>query len=106
MLENYKGTEAIEDGYTIRGSVVLQEAIRLGFHELKNEELAMALDPFTDLRNITQLPGNHPHSHLPEEKALLKYNAVSVHVPNYKEIIRDLAVLNNISQLNEIYAAI
>lgn len=103
FFENHKGHEGIKDDRTIRGSVVLEEALRLGFHELKSEELALALDPFTTLRNIVQRSGQQPHSHLPKKHALLKYNAVSVHVPNTSEIQRDLAILNDIYQLKGIY---
>lgn len=99
----FKGKEGLPDSKTVRGGVVYPEAIRLGFHTLVNEALRLALDPLTALRHIVaSSPENQPHSYLPPNKSLLKYNAVSVHVPDSREIIRDLCVLNNKYQLGEI----
>ena len=99
----YKGKEGLFNSQTIRGGVVYPEAIRLGFHTLVNEALQLALDPLTALRHIVaSSTENQPHSYLPPDKSLLKYHAVSVRVPNSKEIIRDLYVLNDKDQLREI----
>lgn len=103
FFTQYKGQEGILQRNTLRGEVVYSEAIKLGFDGLKGEELSLALDPFTALRNIVQLPGKQPHSHLPHNLSLLKYNAVSVHIPNATELTRHLAALNDDYQLKQIY---
>lgn len=95
----YKGREGVPDKTTIRGGIVLKEALRLGFHLLQSQTIRIALDPIGALRNIVTLDGEHPHSHLPEKMRLLKYNAVSVHVPDSSEIVRDLSVLCSDSEL-------
>lgn len=102
FCEKFKGKEAIPDANTVRGGVVLTEALRLGYDLLQDPVLQLALDPINALRNIVKLPGIQPHSHLPIERRLLKYDAVSVHVPDSTEIIRDLAVLCSIGEIEEI----
>lgn len=104
FCREYKGKEGIDGDNTIRGEVVLREALRLGFDNLGDTRIAKALDPIYVLRNIVEESDvDKPHSHLPKERYLLKYNAVSVHVPDGSEIARDLAVLNDVNSLGEIH---
>jgi hypothetical protein len=103
VVEEFKGVGGVEDSTTVRGSVVFREALRIGFNRLEDEDLALALDPLHVYRHLISLRGSFPHSHLPKERALLNYNAVSVHVPNKSEIRKDLGALNTSSQLKEIY---
>lgn len=102
FVNEFKGAAGVYQPGTLRGDVVFNEALRLGFDKLDDSVLALATDPFHTCRYLTQLPGTHPHSHLPKDRSLMFYNSVSVHIPNGKEIVTDLAILNTISQLNEI----
>jgi len=104
FCRDFKGKEGVDGEDTVRGGVVLREALRLGFNELNDSQIAKALDPIYALRNIVERSEvGKPHSHLPKDRYLLKYNAVSVHVPDSDEIVRDLAVLNDVSCLEDIY---
>lgn len=77
---------------TLRGDIIRKEAERVGLNKLDNKEVALAADPLGAYRNIIR------DKQLPPD-SLLKYTAVSVHIPNSDELPRDMSVLLNRDQL-------
>ncbi|MBI4130159.1 hypothetical protein HY468_02490 [Candidatus Roizmanbacteria bacterium] len=101
IVQHFKGEPGVPDEQTLRGKVVFQEATRLGYHRLDNPTVAQAVDPIGAYRQAVQSKQG-PHLHLPEEYQLLNYTGVGVHVPDFKEMMRDLPLICNRKQLEEI----
>lgn len=90
-----KGKQGIYQQGTLRGEVVYNEALNLGFHRIHStsEEyyvrLSQAIDPFGAYRRLSERPKG-PHAGL--NHPILFYTAVGVHVPNAKEVQTDLPI--------------
>ena len=100
FVENFKGSGGVPDNQTIRGSVVFNEAIKLGYHQLDNPIIQQAVDPLGTYKKAVQ--SNGPHSHLPKEYQVLFYTGVGVHIPDANEMKRDLSLLCDLKELEEI----
>lgn len=96
----HKGQAGVPDPLTLRGSIVYDEAKRLGFDTLANETIAEALDPMGIYRHI--IGHRNYRSALAREDKLLEFTGVGAHVPNSNELYRDLDALCNEDELNEI----
>lgn len=84
-----KGEKGVRQPGTLRGEVVYQSAVDLDLHNLSNQTVGLAADPFGAYRKIVhQLPGKHNRLDYP----LLFFTGVGVHVPNFSELQRDLSV--------------
>ena len=96
----YKGKAGVVDKQSLRGGVVYPEAKKLGFDTLHSEVVAGATDPFFGYRHLVDM--NNQGISIEHHENILKYNAVSVHIPNSREIPYDLSTLNTVEQLEEI----
>jgi hypothetical protein len=94
LCNTFKGKAGQYEKGTIRGEVVHNEAVRLGFHTFDNPVIAAATDPLFAYRHLTNNDKNQGI-----ESSVLRYNAVSVHVPNSQEMVRDLSALLTLDQL-------
>lgn len=101
FFDDFKGKQGEPDGRTVRGKVVFDEAVRLGYHKLDNPVIAQAVDPLGSYREAVKSKEG-PHAHLPDEYKLLNYTGVGVHVPNFTEMMNDLPAICDVQQLEEI----
>lgn len=92
LVAKLKGNAGIYQPDTLRGDIILNEALRLNFDVLTNKTIQMAVDPLGVL-----------HKYIPRDKRL-QYNAVSIHIPNSKELYGDLTLLLNKKELRNLYA--
>ncbi|MEM1312117.1 MAG: hypothetical protein AAGF07_01500 [Patescibacteria group bacterium] len=98
LVDSLKGKGGVQDSNhrTIRGGIVHNEAIKLGFHELNDPEIRSAIDPIGVLRLITEFP--EYQTKLAKSVVIpylrLVYSAVAVHIPNSQEIAKDLSSIN------------
>jgi len=104
IVMEMKGTGGIFSPGTIRGEVVYEEAKRLGFHELNDEYIKSAIDPFGVLKLLPEFPEFQTDlsKSLPTTESRLTYNAVAVHIPDSSEIISDLSTVLNSQQLQDL----
>ncbi|MBD3362368.1 hypothetical protein GF362_01475 [Candidatus Dojkabacteria bacterium] len=100
--KDFKGRQGIQDNATMRGSIIYQEAKRLGFNTLENPILANALDPLHVYRNLIEDPKSPLDKHLPMEDRLLQYTGAGVHASKNNEIRGDLGALCTEDELQEI----
>jgi hypothetical protein len=97
IVKDFKGVGGVlsTEKQTIRGSIIYEEAIKLGFHELLDQTIREAIDPFGVLRLIVDFP--QYQTDLAKSLAIpltrLTYNAVSVHIPDQSEISRDMSTI-------------
>jgi len=106
FFKQHKGREGVHQQNTLRGEIIYQEAVRLGFDTLSDFIIALATDPMYAYRHIITQPGDHYHTYIKADKPLMAYNAQGVHIPNSTELPKDLLVLNTVDQLNDIYEAL
>ncbi len=91
VVHQLKGTQGTFCPDTLRGDLVLHEALRLGLHEVASrDQTQQATDPFLAYRRFLTSPGPHESADWP----LLFYTGVGVHVPDSSEISGDLHALN------------
>lgn len=99
----YKGAPAVYGPRTIRGGVVYNSALRLGFDK-PSETIGMATDPFGALAHLVNEPEPHwYHANTPQRLRMLRYTAQGVHIPNLSELPGDLDVLASRQELLEIH---
>jgi len=99
VYEQLKGKQGVAQPDTLRGELVLEGALAIGAHQLVDRTVALALDPFGAYRKIVREDQNGPHASLAHP--LLFYTGVGVHVPNYQEMQRDLALLDAAGQMTQ-----
>ena len=102
VVRELKGTGGIYNPNTIRGGIVYQEASRLGFNTLSDPTLQAALDPAGIYRWLVKSPLHKALKGSQPEDQLLKYNAISVHVPDQSEMKRDLILLPESIKISDI----
>lgn len=98
---NFKGKEGIYNQHTLRGGIVYPEAKKLGFDNLENQIVENATDPFKGYRHLISSGLHKNNKNIKPSEQILRYNAVSVHIPNSEEIPYDLSTLNTENQLIE-----
>ncbi len=103
FFNSFKGTEGKPTKNTIRGDLVFNEALRLGFNNMSNPTISQAVDPFGAYAQIIEQPGEHWYHLKTEEKLYaLMYNGQGIHFPNSAELPRDIATLHSCETLLEI----
>lgn len=99
LFYELKGEAGSYSANTLRGDLIFHEAKKIGLDNIDMDRTtALAVDPFASYRHIVKQ--NVTSSARSDE--LLKYTSVSVHIPNSKEIGRDLSVLLDKDQLTSI----
>lgn len=98
---NFKGKEGIYNQHTLRGGIVYPEAKKLGFDNLENQIVENATDPFKGYQHLISSGMHQNNVNMKPNEQILRYNAVSVHIPNSEEIPYDLSTLNTENQLIE-----
>jgi hypothetical protein len=98
---NFKGKEGSYNQHTLRGGVVYPEAKKLGFDTLENQIIENATDPFKGYQHLILSDLHQNNINIKPNEQILRYNAVSVHIPNSEEIPYDLSTLNTENQLIE-----
>lgn len=100
----HKGRQGVNDGHTLRGGIVYEEAKTLGLDQLEHPIVQRAVDPMSAYRHLVF--GDHslpsPHLQLPQDDQLLQYTGVGVHIPDSTEINRDLGAICTEDDLKEI----
>lgn len=92
FIAELKGKQGVYQPDTLRGDLVYHAAIKAGFHTLDNPSVALAVDPFGAYRKIERSTSPHPSKSL--LYPLLFFTGVGIHIPNYNEMQRDLALLD------------
>jgi hypothetical protein len=98
---NFKGKEGIYNQHTLRGGIVYPEAKKLSFDNLENQIVKNATDPFKGYQHLISSGMHQNNVNMKPNEQILRYNAVSVHIPNSEEIPYDLSTLNTENQLIE-----
>ena len=91
IFSEFKGTQGTPSQGTLRGEVVLNSALKLGFDTLCDPLIAAAVDPFGAYRKI--VAEKHQTNHATATYPMLFYNGVGIHVPNYSEMQTDLRAI-------------
>src|SRR5207302_3001928 len=91
-FSKFKGKQGVEASGTLRGELIYNEAMQLGFHILEDSEAAHVADPFGSYRKMMREGIDGPHRDL--KHPLLFYTAVGIHSPDKDEIHRDLALFD------------
>ncbi|MCK9416203.1 MAG: hypothetical protein WCR68_00670 [Candidatus Dojkabacteria bacterium] len=96
LFNSLKGSAKEYSENTLRGDLIRNEAKRMGLNNMNMDKTtALAIDPFGTYRNMLKQEKD------PSNK-LFQYTAVSVHIPNRKELARDLSVLLDYNQLTSV----
>lgn len=98
-LVSIKGRQGEYKRDTFRGDIVYSSAISAGFNSLNNELTALALDPFGAYRKIVKVDNVGKHSSL--KYPLLFFTGVGIHIPDSKEINRDLSLFKDMEFLDD-----
>lgn len=96
----FKGREGEKSINTIRGDIIYNEAIRLGFNKLNNRTIVAAIDPFEIYGElIKKRTGNYYHLRTSPQNYALMYTGQGIHCSTYVELPNDLASILNLKQL-------
>jgi len=99
----FKGREGLKAENTIRGDIVHNEALRLGFDKLEDPVVAAAVDPFAIYGEVVKgKTENLYHLKTTPELYTLMYTAQGIHCPSYAEMPRDLASILSLGQLSRL----
>lgn len=99
----FKGREGVKAENTIRGDIVHNEALKLGFDKLDDPIIAAAVDPFAVYAEVIKGKGkNLYHLKTTPDLYSLMYTAQGIHCPTYAELPRDFASILSLSQLSNL----
>lgn len=100
LFNEYKGEAGKYSPTTLRGDIIFKEAQRIGLDNIDmNSTLSLAIDPFGAYRHLLKSKFSNAED---LKRHLLNLTSVSIHIPSYKELGRDLSVLFNKEQLTSI----